>query len=167
MALRDEPSQPASEPAHVREPVPPNGGCWDANASHAFDCSNVPASSACPNGSAQQRCQAAKSFYNPKVAAATVACLDTLSASQSCDPAIASACAETALKHACILGLVIQVCKVAATNCHTTPNTCYPVLSGLNQDGQTAVAECVAQGCPGGLTGCIDALGSASATAKP
>jgi len=107
---------------------------------------------------AQKKCGAYKAYFDPKVAAIAVACVTSLSSSQVCDPAQPLLCAKSALAQACADPSVVQLCRIAATSCKITPGECSALLSGLSEGGQEAIAQCVAQGCPEGLGGCIDGL---------
>jgi len=81
-----------------------------------------------------------------------------LTSTQVCDSSQIVACSKGALVQACTDPSVAQVCQIAATKCKASAADCSVLLSGLNDDGQEKVAQCVAQGCPGGLFGCVDAL---------
>ncbi len=120
----------------------------------------------CPTApTAVQKCNAYKAYFAPKVAAAAVSCLTGLTSAQVCDTTQVSACAKTALAQACPAPAVGQLCQIAAASCKATPADCTAALSGLSDQGQQAVAQCVATGCAGGLYACIDGLAGASATA--
>jgi hypothetical protein len=84
--------------------------------------------------------------------------MTALSANQACDASQITACSKGALAQACTDPSVTQVCQIAVTNCKASASDCTVLLSGLNDDGQEKVAQCVAKGCPGGLFGCVDAL---------
>jgi hypothetical protein len=127
------------------------------------DCGAVPSPAACsaaPNP--QQKCNAYKANFIPKVAAAAVSCIAALSSAQVCDSTSISTCARTALAQACPSPTVVQLCAIAATPCKTTAADCSAVLSGLSDQGQQAVAQCVAQGCSSGLSACIDGLATST-----
>ena len=81
-----------------------------------------------------------------------------LSTKQVCDLSQITACSKGALAQACTDPSVTQVCQIAVTNCKASASECTVLLSGLNDDGQEKVAQCVAKGCPGGLFACVDAL---------
>jgi hypothetical protein len=115
----------------------------------------MPASSCASSPTAQQKCNAFKVYFSPKVAAAAVACVTALSSQQTCDASLSDGCAKTALAQACPDSSVAQLCGIAATACKTTPSDCTSMLSGLNNQGKQQVAQCVAQGCPAGLSACI------------
>src|SRR5262249_18032540 len=125
-------------------PAPaPGGACLDANAATAGDCSALPATCT-PGPSAQARCNSFKTYFTPKVAAAAVACLTALPAAQRCDATQAANCGHAALTQACAVPAVAQLCQIAATPCKTTAADCTTALSGLNDQGQQTVAQCVA-----------------------
>jgi len=124
------------------------------------DCDAIrPADASCHHvSSAKQKCKAYKKYFDAKVAALTVSCVTSLTTRQVCDDAQPLLCAKTALAQACADPSVVQLCQIAATSCKITPGECSALVSGLNDGGQQAIAQCVAQGCPSGLGGCIDAL---------
>ncbi|HLK37055.1 MAG TPA: hypothetical protein VKU41_09925 [Polyangiaceae bacterium] len=159
---------PAPTPTPTAPPGPapaPAGACLDNGAATVGDCGTVqspPSSCTAPQPSAQQKCNAYKTYFDPKVAAATVTCLAGLSSAQLCDGTQATACAKAALTQTCADSSVAQLCQIAANSCKATAADCTSILSGLNAQGQTAVAQCVAQGCAGGLMGCVDGLAAAS-----
>lgn len=96
----------------------------------------------------------------PAVAAAAVACMNKLTGAQVCDPVQTSACRTRALAQACPdTAMLGQLCDFASGPCKTTQADCVGLLSGLTEDAQTTVARCVAAGCGGGLSGCVEALG--------
>lgn len=134
--------------------------CLDTGTAPTLDCATMaaPDPSCAPFPQARQRCGAYKANFDPKVAAAAVYCMTLLSSKEVCDPAQATACARNALTQACADPSVVQLCKIASGPCKTTPADCSELLSGLNEGGQDAVAQCVAHGCAGGLPACIDAL---------
>ena len=150
--------------------VAPAAACLDTGAATVGDCAAMQASTACSTAPTPvQKCNAYKTYFAPKVAAATVACLTGLSSTQVCDPNQVSGCAHAALAQACPAPAVAQLCQIAAGPCKTTASDCTSALSGLDDQGQQAVAQCVAQGCSTGLLACIDGLAasnSATATAK-
>jgi hypothetical protein len=154
-------------PLHLHgAPAPAGGGtvapaaaCLDTGPATVGDCTAMQASTACPAAPTPlQKCNAYKAYFGPKVAAATVACLTALSSAQLCDAAQVSACAHAALAQSCQAPGVAQLCQLAAGPCKTSATDCTSVVSGLGDQGQQAVAQCVAQGCPAGLSGCIDGL---------
>jgi hypothetical protein len=113
---------------------------------------------ACPAAaSPSARCNVFKANFDPKVAVVAVSCVAALGA-QMCDPAKTSACTKAALIQACPDPSVSQLCQIASAPCKTTASDCAGLLSGLNEEGQQRVAQCVAQGCGAGLMGCIDGL---------
>jgi hypothetical protein len=152
----------ASLRLHAQEPAGATGtssaACFDTSSAAVGDCAAVPAGGTCGAGSAQQICNSFKTYFIPKAAAAAVSCLSGLSGNQACDPTQIATCGRNALVQACPASSVSQLCQIAATSCKTTASDCSSVLSGLNDQGQEAVAECVAHGCTGGLLGCIDSL---------
>jgi hypothetical protein len=166
--VRQQPAPPREQRVvtlrmHSQEPATTSGtgagACFDTSNASVGDCAAVPASGTCSGAaSAQQICNAFKTYFIPKAAAAAVSCLSGLTSTQACDLTQVSTCGRNALVQACPASSVSQLCQIAATSCKTTASDCSSVLSGLNDQGQEAVAQCVAQGCTGGLLGCIDAL---------
>jgi hypothetical protein len=148
---------PAPPPAST--PAPP-GACLDSSAAVVPDCSTIPAPSpSCSGFSASQtHCIGYKNNFDSKVAAVMVACLASSSARQLCDATRASTCAQQALAEACPDPDVVPLCQIAAGPCKSTPAACSSMLSGLNNQGQQAVAKCVSTGCASGLAGCLEAL---------
>jgi hypothetical protein len=146
--------------------VAPTASCLDTGTATAGDCAAMQSATACTGTpTPQQRCNAYKTYFAPKVAAAAVACITGLSSSQLCDPNQVTACGHAALAQACPAPAVAQLCQIAAGPCKTTASDCTTALSGLDDQGQQGVAQCVAQGCGAGLLACIDGLaGSASGT---
>jgi len=141
-------------------PSPTPSGCLDANATTVPACSSVPAadSSCSTNTVPQQKCTAYTANFDPKVAAAAISCMSSMSSKQLCDATQATNCAHTALAQACPDATVAQLCGIAATSCHASATDCTSMLSGLNDQGKQQIAQCIAQGCSGGLQACIDAL---------
>jgi hypothetical protein len=152
-----------AEPAGGTTPAPAPV-CLDTGAATPGDCSGVQASSGCASvPTAQQKCAAYKTYFQPKVAAAAVSCMTSLTAAQACDATQTSSCAKAALAKACTDPSVTQLCQIAAASCKTSATDCASTLSGLNDPGKQAVAQCVAQGCAAGLSSCIDALAAPAA----
>jgi len=118
----------------------------------------TPPDPSCASTTSPQRCAAFQADYNPKVAAAAVHCMTTLTGAQQCDPSQADNCAKNALVQACADGSVTQLCGIAASVCKSSAADCSTLLSGLNGQGKQQVAQCVAQGCTAGLTGCLQSL---------
>jgi hypothetical protein len=146
--------------------VAPTAACLDTGAATVGDCAAIQASTACPTApTPQQKCNTYKTYFAPKVAAAAVACLTALSSAQVCDANQVSACGHAALAQACPAPGVAQLCQIAAGPCKTTATDCTSALSGLDDQGQQAVAQCVAQGCSTGLLACIDALAGGATAA--
>jgi hypothetical protein len=147
---------PAVSPALPAAPA----ACLDTGFAAVGDCNAVkPADATCGRSSgALQKCTAYKTYFDAKVAALAVACVTALTSRQVCDPSQPLICAKTALAQACADPSVVQVCQIASSSCKITPGECSALLSGLNESGQEAIAQCVAQGCPSGLGGCIDGL---------
>jgi hypothetical protein len=121
----------------------------------------APDRSCAPFPQAQQRCRVYEANFDPKVGAAAAYCMTLLAAKDVCDLTQATACAQSALAQACPDSSVVQLCQIAAGPCKTTEADCSALLSGLNEGGQQGVAQCVAKGCNGGLSACIDALAPA------
>jgi hypothetical protein len=120
----------------------------------------------CANGlGLQQKCDAVKTYFDPKVAAAVLSCMSELSAKQACNLANYARCTKAALERSCADPAVGQLCQIAAQPCKVSAKACIAMVSGLNDVGQQSVAQCVAQGCPNGLYGCIEALTATSALA--
>jgi hypothetical protein len=99
----------------------------------------------------------------PPIAALAAACMNRLSAAELCDPVQTEACGNSALAQACpdtaTLG---QLCDVASGPCKTSQGDCVALLSGLTEDGQVAVAHCVAAGCASGLSACVEKLATSN-----
>jgi len=152
------PSSTGTAPA----PAPVAGGmpCLDTGATRVGDCAamQAPDPSCSASTSAQQKCNAYKAYFQAKVAAAAVSCLGGLTSRQACDASLTSSCARGALAQACPDASLGQLCQIAASSCRTSAADCTAMLSGLNLQGQQAVALCVAQGCQAGLFACIDGL---------
>jgi hypothetical protein len=138
----------------------PPASCIDTGASAVGDCSAIkPADAICHHtSSALKKCNAYKAYFDPKIAAVAVSCILSLTSRQVCDVSQPLLCAKTALAQACADPSVVQLCQIAANSCKITPGECSALLSGLSDSGQEAIAQCVADGCPAGLGGCIDAL---------
>jgi hypothetical protein len=152
-------------------PSSPNDGsasalsCLDSGPAPVIDCSKVRAPDlACgaASPSTLSPCTGYEKYFDAKVAAAAVSCLELLNKRQRCDPSQTSECARTALGQACPDAEVRPLCRIAAGACKTTQGECAAVVSGLNDTGQEAIARCVAEGCSGGLYGCLDALTGAA-----
>jgi hypothetical protein len=139
---------------------PPARACLDANAAPVPDCSTVklPDTSCAKSPLPQQKCSVYKTYYDPKIAAQAISCMASLSSKQICDATQTAACGKAALAQACPDAALGQLCSIATTPCKSTQADCMTLLSGLNDQGQQLVASCVAQGCQGGLQGCVDAL---------
>jgi hypothetical protein len=157
-------------PMHLHGPgaAPAGGGtpaaaCLDTGGAAVGDCGAMQAATACPSApTPQQKCNSYKTYFAPKIAAAAVSCLTALTSAQVCDPNQVSTCGRTALAQACPAPAVAQLCQIAAGPCKTSAGDCTAILSGLDDPGQQAVAQCVAQGCSAGLSACIDGLASTS-----
>jgi pyruvate dehydrogenase E2 component (dihydrolipoamide acetyltransferase) len=152
------PSAPAA-PAAGTTPAPASA-CLDSAATTVADCSTMqaPSPTCAAFTTAQQRCAGYKNNFTSKVAAATVACLASSTPTQMCDATRPSTCAKAALAQACPDANVAQLCQIAAGPCKSTAADCTAMLSGLNAQGQQAIAQCVATGCTTGLAGCLDTL---------
>jgi hypothetical protein len=152
----------ATIPAASATAAPSAGpaACLDQGAVAIADCSTLqaPSPTCAAFTTAGQKCAAYKNNLDPKVAAATMSCLASSTAAQLCDTTRPLACAKAALAQACPDPNVTQLCQIAAGPCKTTPADCATTLSGLNSQGQQAVAQCVATGCSAGLAGCVDGL---------
>jgi hypothetical protein len=73
-------------------------------------------------------------------------------------------CGKAALAQACPDNTTAQLCQIASGPCKVSASDCVSMLSGLNNNGQDAVAQCVAGGCSAGLYSCVEGLvASASA----
>jgi hypothetical protein len=135
-------------------------GCLDQGATTVPDCATLaaPSPSCAAFTTATQKCAAYKNNFIAKVAAASVSCLASSTAAQLCDATRPLSCAQAALTQSCPDPNVTQLCQIAAGPCKSTPAACTSMLSGLNSQGQQAVARCVATGCGAGLASCIDGL---------
>jgi hypothetical protein len=154
-------SPPATAAATATATAAPAApACLDANTATVPDCSTVkaPDATCAPSAVAQQRCSVIKTYYDPKIAAQAISCMASLSSKQICDATQTAACSKSALARACPDPALGQLCSIATTPCKAVQADCMTLLSGLNDQGQDKVAACVAQGCPGGLQGCVDAL---------
>lgn len=136
--------------------------CLDAASADLPDCGMVrrPPARCSLETTPQQRCTGYRTYFDPKVAASAISCLSSLTSRQLCDASRARDCAKIALAEACLDSSVQQLCQIAEGPCKTTASSCAATLSGLNDQGQQRVAECVAHGCEGGIDGCVDALTS-------
>jgi hypothetical protein len=158
------PAAPSGGAAPAPGPVTDGRSCLDTGATSVGDCAamQAPDPSCTPSAAAQQKCNAYKAYFDAKVAAAAISCLAGLTGKPACDPLQTSNCAKSALAQACADPSVAQLCQIAASSCKTTSADCTSMLSGLNPQGQQAVAMCVAQGCQAGLYACIDGLTAAA-----
>lgn len=156
--------QPAPAAGAGGAPPPQPGACLDDGAATPDDCAKMQAAdkSCAPFPFPTQKCAAYKQYFKPKVAAAAVSCMNGLSSKQVCDGSQSYTCGNGALNQACVDQSVAQLCGVAATSCKTTAQDCTAMLSGLNDAGRTAVAQCIAQGCAAGLYPCVEGLSSSS-----
>jgi|GEM_PF-1960343 hypothetical protein len=152
---------PPATPSTASAPV----ACLDTGVAPVGDCGAIklPDASCEHFSAARQKCDAYKTYFDAKVAALAVSCVTSLTSRQVCDASQPLICAKTALAQACPDPSVVQLCQIAATSCKITPGECSALLSGLNDVGQQAIAQCVAQGCPMGLGGCIDGLAKSAA----
>lgn len=142
------------------------GACLDKGAaSPAADCSKLPApdSSCVSSSTAQASCSAVTAYFTPKVALAAASCMGALPSKDLCDATRVYGCEKSALANACADSSIAQLCAIAAPACKSTPSDCTTSLSGLNDTGKEQVARCVAQGCAGGLDGCVAGLAAATA----
>ena len=171
-----QPIQPGHEgqatnnpPPHIQPIVPHNGptpiptaSCLDQGSVAAPTCSASLTSSCSGNAFPMQRCQAYLQYFDPKVGANAVNCMNGLGAN-SCDAQHAYDCGKAALAQSCPDNTTTaQLCQIAAGPCKVAANDCVTMLSGLNSNGQDAVAQCVAGGCSAGLYSCIEGLGATS-----
>ncbi len=152
-----------AEPAGGGTPAPAPV-CLDSGPATAGDCAGIQASSGCTAvPTAQQKCTAFKTYFQPKIAAVAVSCMTGLTGTQACDETQTSSCGLVALAKACPDPSVTQLCQIAAAACKSSAFDCGKTLSGLNDSGKQAVAQCVAQGCTAGLSACIDGLATPAA----
>jgi hypothetical protein len=154
----------AQAPGGGAAPTP--SACLDSGAANAVDCGALPPpdpTCAAPSITPLARCTAYRAYFAPKVAAAAVSCVASLSSKQVCDAAQVDGCAQAALSRACPDPTIGQLCGVAATACKSSASDCAAMLSGLNDQGKQQVAQCVAMGCSAGLYACIQGLAAASA----
>jgi len=151
-------------------PPPPHNGptpssptsCLDQGSVAPPTCSASLTSSCSGNAFPMQRCQAYLQYFDPKVGANAVNCMNGLGAN-SCDAQHAYDCGKAALAQSCPDNTTTaQLCQIAAGPCKVAANDCVTMLSGLNSNGQDAVAQCVAGGCSAGLYSCIEGLGATS-----
>jgi hypothetical protein len=151
----------ALAPAHSGGTTPaPAATCLDANSVTVPDCATVkaPDTTCAPFPFPAQRCATYKTFFDPKVAAQAISCMSALSSKQVCDATQTYNCGKAALAQACPDPEIGQLCNIAANACKATPADCTSLLSGLNEQGKQQVAQCVAQGCQGGLYSCVEGL---------
>jgi hypothetical protein len=106
----------------------------------------------------QQKCATYTAYFDPRVAAAAISCMSTMSSRQLCDATQSTNCGHAALAQACSDSTLAQLCSIAATSCKSNPSDCTALLSGLNDNGKQQVAQCIAQGCQSGLAACVDGL---------
>jgi hypothetical protein len=158
------PAAPSGTAAPAPAPVTDGRSCLDTGATSVGDCAamQAPDPSCSPSATSQQKCNTYKTYFDAKVAAAAISCVAGLTGKLACDPLQTSNCAKSALAQACPDPSVAQLCQIAASSCKTTATDCTSMLSGLNPQGQQAVAMCVAKGCQTGLYACIDGLGAAA-----
>ncbi len=150
---------PAPTPTPPNPPPPNPNACLDQGGITAPACASTLSCSG--NSFPMQRCQAYLQYFDPKVGANAVTCMNSLGSS-SCDSQHAYDCGKQALAKACPDGTVTQLCQIAASSCKVSANDCVTMLSGLNTAGQDAVAQCVAGGCSAGLYSCIEGLGAST-----
>jgi hypothetical protein len=144
-------------------PAPAPAGCLDQGSVAAPTCAASLTSSCSGNAFPTQRCQAYVQYFDPKVAANAVNCMNGLGAN-TCDAQHGYDCGKAALAQSCPDNTTTaQLCQIAAGPCKVSANDCVTMLSGLNSNGQDAVAQCVAGGCSAGLYSCIEGLGATSA----
>ncbi len=162
------PTQPSNGPTPVTPPppapTPSPAACLDSGAATVPPCTISCAS----NPFMAQRCQVYSTDFDPKVGTAAVQCMNALTGAAACDSTQAYGCGKTALNQACAdNNTVAQLCQIATGPCKVAQNDCVTMISGLNSNGQDAVAQCVAKGCTSGLYSCIEGLtpnATASAT---
>jgi hypothetical protein len=171
-ATRPPPPSPALRPMRTADvddaprpparPSPSTPSCLNAAATDVPDCALVrrPLARCDLDTTPQQRCQGYRAYFDPKVAASAISCMSSLTSRQLCEATHATDCGKIALAEACLDSSVDQLCQIAQAPCKTTASVCAALLSGLNDNGQQLVAECVAHGCEGGLDGCVDAVTS-------
>lgn len=139
-------------------PAPSPSACLDSGATTAPSC----VVSCTSNPFMAQRCAVYASHFDPKVAAAAVACMNGLTGAAACDSMQAYNCGKNALTQACPDPTVDQLCQIASTPCKIAQNDCITMVSGLSSPGQDAVATCISQGCSAGLYSCIEGLSATS-----
>ncbi|HTQ42877.1 MAG TPA: hypothetical protein VMI75_09010 [Polyangiaceae bacterium] len=140
-------------------PAPAPGACLDQGGITAPTCSASLTSSCSGNAFPMQRCQAYLQYFDPKVGANAIACMNGLGANM-CDAQHDYDCGKAALAKACPDNTTAQLCQIAAGPCKVSSSDCVSMLSGLSSAGQDAVAQCVAGGCSAGLYSCIEGLGA-------
>jgi hypothetical protein len=164
------PAPPAPTPAATDggaappQPTPANA-CLDQGSVPVPACQLQPLGASCTGSTfPAQRCQTYSQDFDPKVAAAAVGCMNKLTSQQLCDSSQVYACGNEALQQACNDPTTTQLCQIAATPCKVGAEDCVVMLSGLNNNGQDIVAQCVAQGCGNGagLYSCIEGMGATS-----
>jgi hypothetical protein len=158
---------PTPTPTPPPSPSPsPAAACLDSGAATIPACTATCAS----NPLVAQRCQTYSTDFDSKVGAAAVTCMNGLTGASACDMNQAYNCGKTSLSQACPdPNTVTQLCQIASGPCKVAQNDCVTMISGLNPNGQDAVAQCVAKGCSAGLDACIQGLtpsASASSTLK-
>lgn len=148
---------------------PPAPSCLNAAAADVPDCELVrrPLARCALDTTPRQRCRGYRAYFDPKVAASAISCLSSLTSRQLCEATRATDCGKIALAEACLDPSVDQLCQIAQSPCKTTASSCAALLSGLNDQGQQLVAECVGHGCQGGLEGCVDAVTSGESPGSP
>jgi hypothetical protein len=152
------PLHPTPGPTPYPNPAP--SSCLDENATTAPTCSSSLTSSCSGNAFPMQRCQAYLQYFDPKVGANAINCMNGLGAN-ACNSSSDYDCGKAALAQACPdTSTVSQLCQIASGPCKVAATDCVTMLSGLNSTGQDAVAQCVAGGCSAGLYSCIEGLGA-------
>ena len=156
------PIEPHPGPAPTpTPPAPTPGACLDQGGMTAPSCSSSLTSSCSGNAFPMQRCQAYLQYFDPKVGANAINCMNGLG-SNMCNSQSDYNCGKAALAQACPDNTTAQLCQIAAGPCKVSSSDCVAMLSGLNSAGQDAVAQCVAGGCSAGLYSCIEGLGATS-----
>src|SRR5579884_4144636 len=111
----------AAAPAPGPSPAAPSApaACLDTGPATLSDCAamQAPDPTCATTSVARQRCDAYRTYFDPKVAAAAVSCMTALTSKQVCDASQASGCAKAALAQACPDPTLAQLCQVAAASC--------------------------------------------------
>jgi hypothetical protein len=177
----------ATVPAGAAEAQPssssaPSPGATPASRPTCDDMVGTPAACPPPGYSADEggcgpfpakRCEDFKQTMKPRIAEHAVACLNSLTSAQRCDPNRVNLCAHAALMSACTsldsaasngastdddvevrCAAVVQAC--GAVSVAPTPRECRETLAGLSVLGRDRLVTCMRSHClDKGLAACV------------